>query len=183
MRSLLVLAIALTSLIFPAAAEKRVSVANSPNQLVTVIATVDHRVIRPGDDLRVTVTLAAGPKGTWIPNHFGDFNETCRSGFSADIFALNGKRASDAVKSCAGSWLIGSQPASELLNEYVFLKPGETRSWHTRITNITRSPGIYEIKAEYLSVENRIHEVALPEVHGLMAIGHIRASPVHVRIR
>jgi len=75
-------------------------------------------------------------------------------------------------------------PPAELLREYVFLKPGEARSWRTALTKITRSPGIYEVKAEYISGQHRIKEVAaLPEVHGLLAVGPIYAKPVLVRIK
>jgi hypothetical protein len=71
-----------------------------------------------------------------------------------------------------------------LLKDYVFLKPGESRSWQTIVTQIRRSPGIYVIKAEYFSRQERIAEVAaLPEVRGLMVIGHLPGKPVKIRIR
>jgi hypothetical protein len=89
------------------------------------------------------------------------------------------------MQGCGGSEIIGAEPpARELLAQYVFLKPGEIRSWRTTLTNITRSPGTYEVRAEYLSNQHRIKEVAaLPEVHGLMVIGTIYAKPVLVRIQ
>ena len=164
-----------------------VAAAQTPDRgtdLVPVTASVDHKVLRPGQDLGVTVTLTAGAKGAWLPNRFGDFDETCRSGFSADIFTPEGKRASDSNKSCGGSWLFGNFIPSDELKHYVFLKPGESRNWHTTIKEITRTPGTYEVLAEYLSAWNRIQEVAeLPEVHGLMVMGHVRAKPVPVRVR
>ena len=152
--------------------------------LVTVTASVDRKVLRAGQDLRVTVNLTAGAKGAWLPNHFGDFIETCRSGFSADIFTPEGKRASSSNKSCGGSWLFGQFIPSEELKHYVFLKPGESRIWRTTLKEITHMPGTYEIKAGYLAAENRIEQVAaLPEVHGLMVSGHVPAKPVRVRIQ
>ena len=155
------------------------------NTLVTVSVHPDRIQLRPGDDLGVEVTIAAGPHGVYLPNFFGDFLQTCRTGFSVDIFTLQGKRASDETRGCAGSELTGAEPpARELLGQYVFLKPGEIRSWRTTLTKITRSPGTYEVKAEYLSNEHRIKEVAaLPEVHGLMVVGTAYSKPVWVRIQ
>ena len=139
---------------------------------------------RGTDLVGVTVKLTAGPKGAWLPNHFGDFDETCRSGFSADIVTLDGKRASNTSKSCAGSWLFGEFIPSEELKRYIYLKHGESRSWHTTLTQITHTPGTYEIEAEFLAGEDSIEQVAaLPEVHGLMVTGHVPAKPVRVRIR
>jgi hypothetical protein len=164
-----------------------VAAAQTPDRgtdLVTVTASVDHKVLQAGQDLRVSVTLTAGPKGAWLPNHFSEFLETCQSGFSADIFTLDGKRASDSNKGCGGSWLFGNFIPSEELKHYVFLQPGETRTWHTTIKEITRTPGTYKVLAEYLSAWNRIQEAAeLPEVHGLMVMGHVSAKPIPVRIR
>ena len=164
-----------------------IAAAQTPNRgtdLVTVTASVDHRQLRAGQDLGVTVTLTAGPKGAWLPNHFGDFIETCQSGFSADIFTLEDKRASDSNKGCGGSWLYGNIIPSEELKHYVILKPREERRWHTTIKEITRTSGTYQVLAEYLSAWNRIQQAAeLPEVHGLMVMGHVPAKPVRVRIR
>jgi hypothetical protein len=155
------------------------------NQLVTVSVRPDHLQIHPGDDLGAEVTITAGTDGAYVPNFFGDWIQTCHSGFSVDIFTLQGKRASELMKGCGGSDLYGEgPPAKELLGEYVLLKPGETRSWRTILTRITKSPGTYEVKAEYLSDQHRIKEVAaLPEVRGLMVVGPIYAKPVFIRIK
>jgi hypothetical protein len=155
------------------------------NRLVTVSVRPDRLQVRPGDDLGVEVSIRAGPDGAYMPNFFGDWFRTCRTGFSVDIFTSQGKRASEATKGCGGSEPFGEgPPARDLLGQYVFLKPGETRSWRTTLTRITRSPGTYEVKAEYLSDQHRIKEVAaLPEVHGLMVVGPVYAKPVMVRVK
>ena len=155
------------------------------DQLVTVSVRPDRLQLRPGDNLGVEVWITAGPDGAYMPNFFGDWFRTCRTGFSVDIFTLQGKRASESINGCAGSELLGMEPpARELLGQYVFLKPGETRRWRTTLTRITRSPGTYELKAEYLSDQPRIKDVAaLPEVHGLMVVGPVYAKPVLVRIK
>jgi len=71
-----------------------------------------------------------------------------------------------------------------LLKQYVLLKPGESRIWRTTLTKISKSAGTYEGRAEYLSAQDRIEEVArLPEVRGMMVMGHIQAKPVRIRIR
>jgi hypothetical protein len=155
------------------------------NRLATVSVYPDRLQLRPGANLEVEVSIIAGPNGAYMPNFFGDFLQTCRTGFSVDIFTLEGKPAAESAKGFGGSELPGVEhPARESLGKYVFLKPGEIRSWRTTLTRITRSPGTYEVKAEYLSDQHRIKEVAaLPEVHGLMVIGPIYAKPVLVRIQ
>jgi hypothetical protein len=153
-------------------------------QLVTVTTKPDHQDLRRGQNLGVTLTINAGSDGAYLPNFFGDWDETCQSGFSVDIYTLQGNRSSTSVRGCIGDFLGPGPPAKELLADYVLLKPGESRSWHTTLTNIVKSPGTYEIKAEYFSAQQRIEEVAaLPEVHGLMVVGHIQAKPVLIRIR
>lgn len=152
--------------------------------LVTVSLRADHSEIQPGKDLGVLLTIMAGPRGAYLPNFFGDWIDTCQSGFSVDIFTLVGKRASRFGRGCGGDFLGPGPPARELLSQYVFLKPGETRTWHTVLTGTPTTPGVYEIKAEYLSAQHRIDEVAaLPEVHGLMVIGHVPAKPLLIRVR
>jgi hypothetical protein len=154
-------------------------------QLATVTARPDHFILRRGEDLGVTLTIQAGSRGAYMPNFFADWDQTCQSGFSVDIYTRRGDRASTSVHGCAGDALGPGPPAQDLLlTEYVLLKPGESRSWHTTLTNIRRSPGTYEIKAEYLSAQTRIAEVAvLPEVQGLMVVGHVHAKPVLIEVR
>lgn len=152
--------------------------------LATVSARVDHRVLRPGQDLRVTITLTAGRKGAYLPNFFDDFNRNCQSGFAAAIFTLEGEPASSEARGCGGAVSFGNTPARDLLNQYIYLKPGEKRRWTMLLTEISRQPGTYEVLAEFLSGQIRIKEVAaLPEVRGLMEIGDMRAKAVRVRIR
>jgi len=152
--------------------------------LVLVTAKPDHLEIRRGKDLGVTMTITAGLKGAYLPNFFGDWVATCQAGFSVEIVKLGGGTASTAEKGCAIDSLEPGRPANELLSEYVLLKPGESRSWHTTLTKIVKSPGEYRIEGEYFSANERIRAVAaLPEVHGLMVIGHVQAAPVMVRIR
>jgi hypothetical protein len=158
--------------------------ASGIEQLATVTATPDQKELKLGQDLGVTLTIKAGDRGAYIPNRFTDWDDTCQSGFDVDIYTLQGDRASTSSKGCAGSFLSPGPPARELLKDYVFLKPGESRSWHTIVTQIRRSPGVYEIKEEYFSGQERIAEVAaLPEVHGLTVIGHLPGKPVKIRIR
>jgi hypothetical protein len=158
--------------------------AGDTEQLATVTTTPDRWALKSGQDLGVTLTIKAGDRGAYIPNQFTDWADTCQTGFVVDIYTLKGDRASTSSKSCAGSWLSPGPPAKELLKDYVFLKSGEIRSWHITLTQIRKSPGTYELKAEYYAHPERIEEVAaLPEVHGLMVVGHITAKPVRIRIR
>jgi hypothetical protein len=153
-------------------------------QLAIVTTTPDNLELKSGQDLGVTLTITAGDRGAYLPNHFTDWDDTCQSGFVVDIYTLKGDRASTSSKGCGGSWLSPGPPARELLKGYILLKPGESRSWHTTLTQIRRIPGTYEVKAEYYAHPERIEEVAaLPEVHGLMVIGHVSATPVKIRIR
>jgi hypothetical protein len=164
--------------------QPRSELMGSDKRLVTVTTKPDHNDLRRGQDLGVTLTIEAGSDGAYLPNFFGDWLETCQSGFYVDIYTLQGSRASTSERGCAGDFLGPGPPLKELLAQYVLLKPGESRSWHTTLTNIVKAAGTYEIKGEYLSAQTRIGEVAaLPEVHGLMVVGHIQARPVLIRIR
>jgi hypothetical protein len=158
--------------------------AGETEQLATVTITPAHWELKLGQDLDVKLTIKAGNHGAYIPNHFADWDDTCQTGFVVNIYTLEGASASTTPKSCAGSWLSPGPPARELLKDYVLLKPGESRSWRTTLTQIRKSTGTYEIKAEYYYHPERIEEVAaLPEVHGLMVVGHVTAKPVRIRIR
>jgi hypothetical protein len=175
------LGVSTLTLLGPQAGEKPTG---ETEQLVTVTTRPDHREIKPGRELGITLTIKAGKRGAYIPNHFTDWVDTCQTGFVVNIYTQEGASASSTPKSCAGSWLKPGPPAKELLKDYVLLKPGESRSWHTMLTQIRKSPGIYEIKAEYYSHPEGIEEVAAPpEVHGLIVVGHVTAKPVTVRIR
>jgi hypothetical protein len=153
--------------------------------LIAVSVRPDRLRIPQGSDLAVEVTLTAGSEGAYVPNFFGDFNLTCRTGFWANIFTTKGKLASEMNKNCGGSELFGSTSARDLLaKRYTFLKPGEKRLWHTTLTKIARSPGSYEVQAGYISDQAQIQQVAaLPEVHGLMVQGRVDAMPVKVTIK
>jgi hypothetical protein len=153
-------------------------------RLATVTATPEHWKLKSGQDLGVTLTIKAGELGAYIPNHFKDWVDTCETGFVVNISTLEGARASTTPHGCARDWLSPGPPARELLKDYVLLKPGECRSWHTTLTQIRKRPGTYKIEAEYYARSERIDEVAaLPEVHGLMVIGHVKAKPAKLKIR
>lgn len=153
-------------------------------QLATVKIITDQKELKLGQDLGVTLTIKAGDRGAYLPNHFTDWYDTCQAGFVVDLYTLKGDRSSNNPRGCGLDLLGPGPPARELLNDYVFLKPGESRSWHTTLTQIMKSSGTYEVKAEYFARQERIEEVAaLPEVHGLMVIGHLPAEPVNIRIR
>lgn len=153
-------------------------------ELATVTASVARRRIRPGENLAVKLTITAGPRGAWLPNAFADWDKTCQSGFSIQFLTLDGQNAWNEAHGCAGDFLGPGPPAEQLLTDYVFLKPGESRSWRTTLAQLTRKPGAYEVRAEYFSAQIRIEEVgALPAVHGLMVIGHVKAKPVSILIQ
>jgi hypothetical protein len=157
----------------------------SGKMLITVLVRPNHLHIQQGDDLGVEVTLTAGSEGAYVPNFFGDFNQTRQTGFWANIFTPQGKLASEMNNGCAGDELFGGTPLRELLaKRYIFLKPGEGRLWHTTMTKITKSPGPYEVQAGYISDRAQIQQIAaLPEVHGLMVMGRVDAIPVKVTIK
>jgi hypothetical protein len=158
--------------------------AGGVERLAAVTATPSQKELKLGQDLGVTLTIEAGNRGAYVPNSFKDWVDSCQSGFVVDIYSLQGDRASTGSKGCGSSFLGPGPLAREMLKDYVFLKPGESRSWQTNVTQIRRSPGIYGIRAEYFSHQERIAEVAaLPEVRGLMVIGHLPGKPVKIRIR
>ena len=152
--------------------------------LAIVTAKPDHYAVKPGETLGVTLTVKAGRRGAYLPNYFAAWFDTCQAGFAVDIFTLDNVRVSTVGRGCGGSILGPGPPAEELLNEYVFLRPGEERSWRTTLSDLPKNPGNYDIEAEYLSGKYRVDEVAaLPAVHGLLVMGRVAAQPVRICIR
>jgi len=162
----------------------RVESTGPAKSLATVTTKPDRYTVRHGEALGITLTIKAGVRGAYLPNYFAAWVDTCQAGFSVDLVTLDNVHASTDVHGCAGSILGPGPSAKELLKEYIFLRPGEERSWHTTLSDLPKSPGNYKLEAEYLSAKYRIDEVAsLPEVHNLMVVGRVAAQPVPIRIR
>jgi len=155
------------------------------SELATLVIRLQKSVYKPHEPINVELLLRAGEKGVYLPNYFGDFMATCKYGFSANLFSLDGKFTADAPAGCAGDLLHStSDTALGELHNFVRLGSGETRTWHTTLTTTSLTPGRYRIVAEYLSFAYMMDEVSrLPQVKGLMAHGRITAPPVTVTIR
>ena len=139
---------------------------------------------RAHQPIKVTLVLQAGPKGVYLPAYFGDFMATCESGFSAVLLTEEGKAADTGLRGCITSGLHSIDTPEAELSHFVYLKPGESRIWHTNLSTQTIPPGKYRLVAEYLADTYMIHDVAkLPQVHGLMAPGRISAAPVPILIQ
>ncbi len=156
------------------------------DDLATLTLKLGKSTYTTGEPVEATVTLTAGKNGVYLPNYFEDFKSTCRDGFSAEIFTDKGKIAGEGLHvGCAMSdaYGLGVTAESEFHN-FIYLQPGETRVWKRTIPTTEIRAGSYKVFAEYLSYARLIEEVAkLPQVHGLMAIGHIIAKPVDIHIR
>lgn len=155
------------------------------DELATLSIKLQKSVYKEHEPVDVELVLRAGQKGVFLPSYFGDFMTTCRHGFAANLFTMDGKLATDAPSGCGGSWLSSSSDtASGELHNFVRLRPAETRTWRTTLTTMTLKPGQYRIIAEYLSFAYMMEEVSrLPQVEGLMAQGRISAPSVIVTIR
>ena len=155
------------------------------DELATLAIGLQKSVYKDHEPIDVRLVLQAGQKGAYLPSYFGDFMTTCRQGFSANLFTMDGKLATDAPSGCAGSQSYSlSDTALGELHNFVRLSPGETRTWHTTLATTTLRPGQYRVIAEYLSFAYMMEEVSrLPQVGGIMAQGRITAPAVVVTIR
>ncbi len=145
---------------------------------------LEKSTFRAGQHLTVSVVLTAGSKGVYLPAYFGDFAATCLNGFDVALLTPQGGLADPNAKGCAGS--VGhsaSDTAVSELHNFVYLKPGEERTWRTEVSTTGIKPGKYYLLSEYLSSGYMIQEVAkLPQVNGLMAIGRIHSKRIEIRI-
>ena len=153
--------------------------------LVTLTMHADHSRYRHNAPLEVTLTLKAGSNGVYLPAYFGDFMKTCEHGFSATILTKAGKLADRHPSGCVRDDLRdGSDTAQAELKNFVHLKPGESRTWHTTLKTASLSRGRYRLYGEYISFAYMIDEVGrLPQVGGSMAKGRITAAPISIDLR
>lgn len=139
---------------------------------------------REAQSIVIFLILKAGSKGVYLPAYFGEFLATCQNGFAVALLTRQGTQADPTVKGCAASQLhSGSDTALDELHSFVYLKPGEERTWRTELPTIAVKPGTYYLIGEYISSAYMIQEVArLPQVNGLMAMGRIDSKRIKLRI-
>jgi hypothetical protein len=112
------------------------------DELATVAILLQKSVYKKNEPIDVELLLRAGNKGVYLPSYFGDFMTTCRNGFSASLFTLDGKLAPLAPSGCGGSVLHSlDDTALSQLHNFVRLNPGEMRTWYTTPATTTLSPG------------------------------------------
>lgn len=155
------------------------------DDLATLNLKLGKRTYRAGESVEVTVTLIAGKNGVYLPNYFEDWISTCINGFSADILTEQGKHAGEPF-GCGRSDSFGpgsGVTAESEFHKFIYLQPGETRVWKKAIQTAGIQAGAYTVVADYVSYSRLIQEVAkLPQAHGVVAIGHIMAKPIDIRI-
>ena len=192
---------AFSCLVFPGFAEtgdsrvapkqKEPAVNKPPAYVTDDLATLSLRLNRSkfkaGQHIDVVLILRAGPKGVYMPDYFGDFMETCEHGFSAGILLKAKDIAADPkARGCATGQLHsgpGVDSAESQLHNFIYLKPGERRTWHTELATKAIPPGSYRVVGEYLCYAYMMQEVSrLPQVHSLMAMSRVEAEPVPVQI-
>jgi hypothetical protein len=130
-----------------------------------------------GEPIHVTLTLRAGVEGVYLPDFFGPFEETCSHGFATEVLNFHGGSADPSGSGCA---FAGGTPRIK----YVWLKPGEIRTWSTDLSTGLIARGHYCLYAEYLSSELLIgSSVDLPDDKALVAKGRITAMPMLIEIQ
>lgn len=174
---------------YPIFAETPASPANTrvhgvSDDLATLTVKLDKNTCKAGQPVEVSLVLLAGSKGVYLPDYFGDFLKTCIHGFSAAIMTATGRSADPAGVGCGGDGGHSSLATAQTeLHNFVYLKPGESRTWHTSLPTKAIPPGKYTVVAEYLSYAYMMEAVAsLPQVNGLMAMGRVNAKPIPIQI-
>jgi hypothetical protein len=177
--------------------EPQIASDSAPKQLTLAALTahVDKAVYKVGDQILVTLTLRAGPRGAYVskwskvsPNdkqnslvgrHMGNV-----SGFDISLLALDGKNAQTVGHAGVADRFSPAPPPSERLkNEFLFLKPGEEETWRGSVDGTPVKPGKYQIVGAYVPDYDQVHElVGLPETEGLLIADVVRSTPVTITI-
>jgi len=163
--------------------------------LATLTAHVDKVVYKGGEQIHVTLTLRAGPRGAYVskwskvsPNdnqnslvgrQMGNV-----SGFDISLLTLDGKNAETVGHAGVADRFGPTPPPSERLkNEFLFLKPGEEETWRGSVDGTRVKPGKYQIVGAYVPDYDQVRElVGLPEEQGLLIADVVRSTPVTITI-
>ena len=170
---------------------------SAPKQppLATLTAHVDKVVYKGGEQIQVTLTLRAGPRGAYVSkwskvsphdkqNPLVGRQMGNVSGFAISLLALDGKNAETVGHAGVADRFSPAPPPSERLkNEFLFLKPGEEETWHGSVEGTPVNPGKYQIIGAYVPDYGQVHElVGLPETQGLLIADVVRSTPVIITI-
>ena len=170
---------------------------SAPKQppLATLTAHVDKAVYKGGEEIQVTLTLRAGPRGAYVskwskvsPNdkqnplvgrQMGNV-----SGFDISLLALDGKNVETVGHAgVADRFSPAPPPSDRLKNEFLFLKPGEEETWRGSVDGTPVKPGKYQIVGAYVPDFDQVYElVGLPEAQGLLIADVVRSAPITITI-
>jgi hypothetical protein len=170
---------------------------NAPEQapLATLTADVDKAVYKGDEQIEVTLTLRAGPRGAYVSkwsrvspndsqNSLVGRTMSNVSGFDVSLLTLDGKNAESIGHSgVADRFGPDPPPAVRFKEEFLFLKPGEEETWRGSINGTTVKPGKYQVVGVYMPAYDQVHDlVRLPEAQGLLIADVVRSTPVIIMI-
>jgi hypothetical protein len=170
---------------------------SAPKQppLATLAAHVDKAVYKGGEQIQVTLTLRAGPRGAyvskWSKVSLNDKQNSLVgrqmgnvSGFDISLLTLDGKNAETVAHAGVADRFSPAPPPSERLkNEFLFLKPGEEETWRGSVDGTPAKPGKYQIVGTYVPDYGQVRElVGLPEAQGLLIAEIVKSTPVTITI-
>jgi hypothetical protein len=163
--------------------------------LATLTAHVDKAVYTGGEQIQVTLTLRAGPRGAYVSkwskvapndkqNSLVGRQMSNVSGFDISLLALDGKNVETVGHAGVADRFSPVPPPSERLkNEFLFLKPGEEETWRGSVEGTPVKPGKYQIIGAYVPAYDQVHElVGLPEAQGLLIADVVRSTPIIIAI-
>lgn len=157
---------------------------------------IDKAVYKGGEQIQVTLTLRAGPRGAYAskwskvsPNDKQNSQEVGRlisnvSGFDISLLTLDGKNA-ETIRHGGVADRFGPTPtpSERFKEEFLFLKPGDEETWRGSVDGTAVKPGKYQIVGAYVPAYDQVHElVGLPEAEGLLIADVVRSKPVIITI-
>jgi hypothetical protein len=163
--------------------------------LATLTAHVDKAVYKGGEQIQVTLTLRAGPRGAYVSKwskvssndkqnslmgrHMGNV-----SGFDVSFLTLDGKNVETIGHSgVADRFRPAPPPSARFKEEFLFLKPGEEESWRGNVEGTAVKPDKYQIVGVYMPDYDQVHElVGFPEAQGLLIADVVRSTSIIVTI-
>jgi hypothetical protein len=143
---------------------------------------VDKRRFKSGEDIQLTILLAAGTDGVYIPKGWGLAGGGI-PGFFVYLTTLSGKGAETCGSSADALPTHEPDPIVALNTDFIYLPAQSIVGVKTTISCPTKRPGQYRINAFYSPYHADSERIAqLPATHGLVLREGVQAKPVTISI-
>jgi len=150
--------------------------------LAVVSIHIDKHRFELGEAIEVTILLAAGPEGVYIPKGWGRAGGGI-PGFFVNLTTLSGKGAETCGGSADATPTHEPDPIIALNRDFIYLPAQHIVGLKTTLNCPPKRSGQYLINAFYAPTHGDAEKVAqLPETHRLVLREDVQANPVTISI-